>query len=441
MSDPSLGLGGQFHTSNILLNQTLNGFASTQVFSEWANSTYQEMMTDVEGMPTGGAISVRTMGIPVADTGVISTTKSIETEFETITIDPTKRINLQFDYSSIELETDLTPDTDTTMYRAGIALCTKNETQLIEEIQANTHYFIDKSTTDNLTYDDLSAVRTLQRKLNLRGDMAGFLNDDDYDALARSVRSDNVFDTSDFNAKVNRDVYVGKFGSFPLLRSDALLNKTHIAGTEGGNTLTVKAITPSTSYKEGVLSLSGATPLTGTLVDGDVLTFTNLNNTKLLSHHYKNPINKELQVVVVGDYTADGAGDIDNITVRTGFVPLDPAPTASNMYANINALPQVGDPVDVMVSVKHNYFMTKQSFHCCYTPLKDISTLNNDVIKGRLAGPDGSMPMARRSKKTNAYLRIGLDSVIEQDVILIRSDIQPVYKTFLRSVICIATAL
>lgn len=106
----------------------------------------------------------------------------------------------------------------------------------------------------------------------------------------------------------------------------------HIAGTVGNDNevLTVDAIDPSGT----ILTLSGATPSTATLVEGDILTIkTNLATTndlfflQFIGHKQSS---QEVQVRVTADTIADGGG----IITATVFPALIDDPTNANSNVN-----------------------------------------------------------------------------------------------------------
>jgi hypothetical protein len=123
---------------------------------------------------------------------------------------------------------------------------------------------------------------------------------------------------------------LGDFSNAEFMSTNLL--PVHIAGTVGNDSevLTVDAIDPTGT----ILTLSGATPSTATLVEGDILTIkTNLATTndlfflQFIGHKQSA---QEVQVRVTADTIADGGG----IITATVFPALIDDPTDANSNVN-----------------------------------------------------------------------------------------------------------
>jgi hypothetical protein len=132
------------------------------------------------------------------------------------------------------------------------------------------------------------------------------------------------------NNEIANSWMLGDFSNAEFMSTNLL--PVHIAGTVGNDSevLTVDAIDPTGT----ILTLSGATPSTATLVEGDILTIkTNLATTndlfflQFIGHKQSA---QEVQVRVTADTIADGGG----IITATVFPALIDDPTDANSNVN-----------------------------------------------------------------------------------------------------------
>jgi hypothetical protein len=227
---------------------------------------------------------------------------------------------------------------------------------------------------------------------------------------------------------------VGTYAGIPVVPSQTLGSIKHIAGTAGGKTLTFGSLVATNNYQSAIITLTGATN-GDTLVPGDRLTFA---VTKLLNPISRLSTGVPLQLVVQNTVTA-ASNAFTNVQVVCGILDL----TTSPFYGNVAAVPSGGESVAVEASHKLNFLTVKPGFTFATVGLQNISTLEirdwyaSGTRKEKLA------PQSRNPNQKNAPINIRtvFDSDILQSQMMMRVDVQPVYKTFQRLNVALITQL
>ena len=158
-------MANDFKTPTILLNESIIGFEDSSEFLGIANTTYEGMVADYKGMPTGGTIQVRMRDYPSIDHGRVATTAPIVQQFESIVVDETNRLNKAFELTSLELAVDRTPLTDTTTYQTGQAMAQVCDLDIANKLKLNTFMYQGTSGSSDFNFDKLNQMSAIMDEL------------------------------------------------------------------------------------------------------------------------------------------------------------------------------------------------------------------------------------------------------------------------------------
>lgn len=423
-------VGTQFKTSTIVLNESLLGFEDNFEFIGRVNHDYEEKDAQVAGMPTGGAISVRSNGIPTVQSGLTHTVQNIEQQFETITVNTSLMLGNTFSVNSVELLTDRNKITDTTHYNVSKSIAANANIGCYNELFLNTPIYIGSNSSTTIDNTTLVNLQTVTTELSIpQVDQTLYLNTRQYASIANSVTSINSFDQAQNVA--NNKFLLQEWYGIPLVRSQSLLSKKFTSFYPTGHALAFGVLTSTNSYLSAVITLTGATN-GDTLAPGDRLTFA---TTKMLNPVTKTQTSVPLQLIVQNSVTAAGGGIFTGVQVVGGINALSGASTAANFYANVAAVPSTGEVVTVLGSYSVGFLVTKPGFTFATIQMEDFSTL--PVPAWNKAGNQSTwsnMMQSRNPKNKTASINIrtAFDINLLTAAYLMRIDCQPVYKAFQR---------
>lgn len=430
-TEAKMAVTNTFKLSNFVLNQSIVGFEDSSEFLTLANNDYEGMMKQVNGMPTGGVINVRVYDYPEIDTGRTSTTSPVKQMYETITVDETKRLNKSFEYTSLEIEVDRNQVTDLTPTQTAQAMAQKADIQVIQELKFGTPMYLGTSGSGDLNFDKLDDLSSVMDELGIVPQRTFVCNSKDYRTLTKSIHNANLFDQP-LNSSVNKEIFVGRYGRFDIVKSNVLIGQRHTAGTAGGDAgMSLTSPVASTDYTSGTITIGGVT--TGrTLKKGDRITVT---GKKLINPISKTLTTQDLQFVVQADVSESG-GSFTDVSVKPGMVPV----TAANngWFANLASLPANGAAITIEGDHDLNFAITKPGLTFATIMLPDLSTIRDPFGAG-------SQVQKYQSKRSDGAgklaMRLGFDSQILDDIAVWRLDVQPVFHSFLRYNFAFITAV
>lgn len=429
-----MAVGTQFKTSTIVLNESLMGFEDGFEFAGRVNTDYEEMVAQAEGLPTGGSISVRTHGYKEPQLGETHTVSNIEQQFETIAVDPGKMLGDTFAVKSTEFAVDRNRVTDSVHYETAMAIASKVNVNCYEELKLNTPIFVDNTATSGLSYSTIANIQSLSRELGMpSGTKTLFMNTRDYQSVSQSINTGSIYDER-LTKEANQYI-MGEYAGIPIVQSNTLISLKQIAGTAGGATIKFNGLVSTDSYKSAVINLNTAPTATATLKAGDRLTF---QVTKRLNPTSRLLTEVPLQLIVQEDATAVGSA-WTNVKVKCGLL----AKATSPFFANVDVLPAVGEDIKVAPSHNLNFYVTKPGFTFATVGLENISTLEiRDWFRDGTNKPMLA-PQSRNPKQPNSpiNMRTSFDSELLQSKMLMRIDVQPVYKAFLRLNVALASKI
>lgn len=430
-----MAIGTQYKTSSIILNECLMGFEDTFELNARVNTDYQEMIAQVNGMPTGGSISVRTAGYVAPQTGQTFSVQAIEQQYETILVDTTKMLGQLFAVNSVEFAVDRNKVTDTSHYEASMAIGSAANLACYQELLYNTPIYVGDSSVTSVDYSTIAKLDVTANEMQMpKADRTFFMNTRDYYSSAVSINTGGIFDQP-LTESANQFI-VAKYAGLPIVQSNTLISLSHTAGTAGGKTLTFTSRTSTDSYKSAVIVLGGGAD-GDTLVKGDRLTFA---VTKLVGPTTRLPTAVPLQLIVQNEtpVVAAGGGVFTGVEVVCGLLPL----SESAFYGNIAALPGAGENVKVEGDYNFNVMTTRSGFTFATVMLEDISTL--EISDWYQNGNSKRMqaPQSRNIKNASLpfNIRTSFDiSGLTTAQMQMRIDVQPVYKAFQRLNVALIT--
>lgn len=430
-----MAVGTQFKTSNIVLNETLMGFEDNFELLDRVNTDYEEMVAQAMGMPTGGAISVRTQGYKQPQTGQTFTISPIVQEFETILVDTDQMLGDLVSVGSTEFQVDRNRITDLSHYQFSQSLATAVNISCYQELALNCPYFVGSATSNTVDFTLVSALQTFAREMSIPfADETLFMNTKDYNSMIENVRTDNIFaNTGDLNESANRYM-TRSWAGIPIVQSQSLITLRHISGTASGDTLTFGGLVSTDSYKSAVITIDSDAD--GTLLAGDRILFT---VTKVVNPISKRETRQYLQLIVQEDVTSVGQV-YSNVPVVGGILATSDTANGGEWFGNVLAVPTVGEPISVLTDHDLNFYTTRPGFTFATVGLQDISTLR--IADWAKSGTNKlSLAQSRNPDQPNTPINIRtiFDAEITTASQLMRIDMQPVYKAFLRYNIALIT--
>ena len=251
-----MAVGTQYKTSMLIQNEALLGFEDNYELLNRVNTDYQEMIAQANGMPSGGAISVRSQLYRTPQTGQNFTVSEISQEFETINVETDQMLGDLFSVGSTEFEVSRNRITDLTHYQTATAIASQVNLQCYRTLQLGAPYYVGSSASSDVNYSLVSSLRRFATELSIpEYDTSLFMNAKDYQSLVnQGVRGSNIFSMDDVNAQSNRYA-VGSWAGIPLFQSQTLGTIRHIAGSASGDTLQFDGVVSTDSYKSAVINI------------------------------------------------------------------------------------------------------------------------------------------------------------------------------------------
>lgn len=439
-----------YKTSDILLNETLLGYAdSCEFLQHGVNHDYEEKIAEVDGMPTGGTIKVRRQGFRKPQKGLEMDVSAVAQEYETITADPANITGDAVSLTSADYLLDRTPVTDTTHYQIAKSIGIDVNLDCYRDLKSSVNMFVGSDTASAFDFDTLVDLQIKCTEMNIPQDGAIYTNVQDYGSIAKSINTGGIFDEK-LNESANRFL-VGNYGGYDIIKSQQLLTIRHTAGSASADTgIQFAGLVSTDAFRSAVINLQGASA-GATLLAGDRIEFA---DTKTLSPTSRLSTTQPLQLVVqpqddgTNEYTADGSGNFANVNVKCGILPMTgTGSTASSAdFANVSVVPSTGEAVNVLGDHKLNFYTTSQGFTFASLLMPDLSTLQ---IPG--LGKDSKKSFQTRTQrdKNNTLMnlneplniRTSYDADTLKSRMFMRVDTFPVYKAFYGLNVAIVTKL
>lgn len=355
-----------FRTGNQVLNDTMMGFTSAIEFLNMGvNHDYEQKTQEVNGMPTGGAISVRRQGFRVPQFGRVNTLSGQAQATETISVSEADIVGDSINYSPKDFYLDRNNITDTEHYQMAASIALAINSQCYKRLGSNVDLVIGSSDTASLSADLVLELNQACTQMRIPKNGTLFTNVKDYAALNKAIVTTPVTFDQELNQLANQNA-VTRYGSINLLESSSLLEESHTAGTASANSSIEfkELVSEGTAFGVSTISLQGATQ-GQTVVAGDVLTFA---TTKRATPDTHKATTVKLTLTVQPDangattYTADANGDISDILVKGYIMPYDVSNSVNKMFATVLTAPAQGESVKIEGNHKKNHYTTAQGF-------------------------------------------------------------------------------
>lgn len=442
----------KYKTSTIITNETLLGITDNIEFLNYGvNHDYEQKIAEMNGMPTGGSISVRRQGFRKPQKGLEMTASQIEQEFETITASPNDIVGDLVAVNSSDFILDRNPVTDTEHYQTAKAIALDINKECYSRLKASVDLYVGSDTSTSVSYDTLIDLQGTCSEMRLPTDGMIFLNSKDYGSIQKNIVSTPVSFDESLNQQANQ-YKVGEYGGFSVMQSNHLLELRHTtAGTASlDNTIEFDALVSTDSFKSATINLKGASTAgtARTLLADDIIEF---SVTTRLTPDTKSATTVPLQLVVQPKndgtlvYTADASGNFANVNVKCGILPLTGTGASVN-FANVYEIPAQDEPVTVLKAHKINFYTTKSGFTLANLMLPDLSTLDIKGFGGNKVPSfqsrtlrDGKNELMNANEPFNVC--VSYDSDIFKRNQFMRIDTFPVYKVFYGLNVGVITAI
>ena len=227
---------------------------------------------------------------------------------------------------------------------------------------------------------------------------------------------------------------MGSWAGIPLFQSQTLVGIRHIAGTAAVDTLTFNSVVSTDSYKSAVIDIDGITG--GTLLQGDRLTF---GVTRVVNPRSKLATTLPLQLIVQEDVTSVGTA-YQNVPVKGGLLAVTDTANGGEWAGNVLAIPAPGEPIVCEGDHDLNFYVPRAGFTFATVGLSDISTVQfPDWAPSGTHKCNTIQSRNPEQPKCPINIRTSFDVDISMASQLMRIDMQPVYKAFLRYNIAMIT--
>lgn len=422
----------QYKTSAIISNESLMGFQDAFEFAGRVSHMYEELLTSVGGMPTNGSVSIRQIGYPQLQYGLVETVSEVSQQFETIQVNTDDMVGNTYTIDPVTLMASRNKITDTTHYQTCQQIGSSINLNCYERLVLGANLSIGDATSSTVDASLLVDINTMQDSFNIpSATTCLFLSTKAYASLAKNILALNTFD-EELN-KTNVSFKVNTYMGQPLVRSSALAGVSMVSFYPTGKNLTFAALTSTDSYKSCVISLAGATA-GDELLPGDRLNFT---VTQRINRSTKAPLAYPLQLVVQNSVTAGAGGIFSGVICTAGILDINTDP----WFANVQAIPEVGEVVRLVGSYDINFATVKPGFTFATLSLPAMQTLDvGEWCSGKKIY--SVEPGVRRNQETAAaplQIYTCFDADVLQRGFYMRIDTQPVYKAFVDYNIAILT--
>lgn len=174
------------------------------------------------------------------------------------------------------------------------------------------------------------------------GDIRGVLTYQDKEDLGEAVIAFTATDALSTGAF--RDGFTGAIGGIPVMFTQQLPSLTignDVTGVQvngASQSVTYASVAASGApgqYKTQTLNIKGVTATTGTVKNGSVFTIANVNE---WDNRAQQSTGRLQQFTVIGDYTADGSGNVANVRIYPAMI-VQGASNVDTAHATVDAAP------------------------------------------------------------------------------------------------------
>lgn len=222
---------------------------------------------------------------------------------------------------------------------AGMQLAEQIDKYILQVISNGTHGWLGTPANVVDSFGDFIQGYTRLKERGVEdGDIRGVLTYQDKEDLGEAVIAFTATDALSTGAF--RNGFTGAIGGLPVMFTQQLPSITlgnDVTGVQVNganqnvNYSSVAASGAPGQYKTQTINLKGVTATTGTIADGSVFTIANVNE---YDNRAQQSTGRLQQFVVIGNYTADGSGNVANVRIYPAIIV--PA-TGGGSTADVNS--------------------------------------------------------------------------------------------------------